>query len=182
MLAGRSIWPALDTGEEPVYGRLPTAGAGHGGQWHELAQSPNAGEETSRKERWGLDRGSFRPVDPAAGNRLDVSAWGDRRDRRGLSRLLGLPIQSPDPLGQEAAFAEAVLSSGAEVVLICYEHRGIPALVRGIPGVDGGAIPAVWPGDRFDVIWTFTLDRDGGRYVFGQVPQQLLGGDTDTVI
>jgi hypothetical protein len=40
----------------------------------------------------------------------------------------------------------------------------------------------VWPGDRFDVIWTFTLDRDGGRYVFGQVPQQLLGGDTDTVI
>lgn len=75
-----------------------------------------------------------------------------------------------------------MLSSGAEVVLICYEHRGIPALVRGIPSVDGSAIPAVWPGDRFDVIWTFTLDRDGGRYVFGQVPQQLLGGDTDTVI
>jgi hypothetical protein len=72
--------------------------------------------------------------------------------------------------------------SGAEVVLICYEHRGIPALVRGIPSVDRSAIPAVWPGDRFDVIWTFTLDRDSGRYVFGQVPQQLLGGDTDTVI
>jgi hypothetical protein len=100
----------------------------------------------------------------------------------GLSQLLGLPIQSPDPLGQEAAFAEAVLSSGAEVVLICYEHNRIPALVRGIPRVDGSAIPAVWPGDRFDVIWTFTLDRDGARYVFGQVPQQLLGGDTDTVI
>jgi len=61
-------------------------------------------------------------------------------------------------------------------------NRGIPALVRGIPSVDASAIPAVWPGDRFDVIWTFTLDRDGGRYVFGQVPQQLLGGDTDTVI
>jgi hypothetical protein len=70
----------------------------------------------------------------------------------GLSQLLDLPIQSPDPLGQDAAFAEAVLSSGA--------------------------IPAVWPGDRFDVIWTFTLDRDRGRYVFAQVPQQLLGGDT----
>jgi hypothetical protein len=68
------------------------------------------------------------------------------------------------------------------VVLICYEHNRIPALVQGIPTVDGSAIPAVWPGDRFDVIWTFTLDRDGARYVFGQVPQQLLGGDTDTVI
>ena len=70
----------------------------------------------------------------------------------------------------------------AEVVLICYEHNRITALVQGIPTVDGTVIPAVWPDDRFDVIWTFTLDRDGARYVFGQVPQQLLGGDTDTVI
>ena len=79
-------------------------------------------------------------------------------------------------------FSHAVLSSGAEVVLICYEHNRIPALVQGIPTVDGTVIPAVWPYDRFDVIWTFTLDRDGARYVFGQVPQQLLAGETDTVI
>lgn len=79
-------------------------------------------------------------------------------------------------------FSHAVLSSGAEVVLICNEHNRIPALVRGIPTVDGTVIPAVWPDDRFNVIWTLTLDRDGARYVFGQVPQQLLGGDTDTVI
>jgi hypothetical protein len=43
-------------------------------------------------------------------------------------------------------------------------------------------IPSAWPGDRFDIIWTFTLDPATGRYVFGQVPQQLLLGDTDTVI
>ena len=49
----------------------------------------------------------------------------------GLSERLGMPIQSPELLGQEAAFADAVLSSGAEVVLICYEHRRIPALVAG---------------------------------------------------
>jgi hypothetical protein len=30
--------------------------------------------------------------------------------------------------------------------------------------------------------WTFSLDPATGRYVFGQVPQQLLVGDTDTVI
>jgi hypothetical protein len=100
----------------------------------------------------------------------------------GLSRRLGLPIQSPDLLGQEPAFADAVPSSGAEVVLICYEHHRIPALVQGIPTVDGTAIPAVWPDDRYDIIWTFALYPDGGHYVFGQVPQQLLDGDSDTVI
>jgi hypothetical protein len=100
----------------------------------------------------------------------------------GLSQRLGLPIQSPDLLGQEGAFADAVLSSGAEVVLVCYEHVRIPALVAGFPTVDGTAIPSVWPDDRYDVIWTLTLDPVAGRYVFGQVPQQLLDGDTNTVI
>ena len=42
--------------------------------------------------------------------------------------------------------------------------------------------PAVWPDDRYDVIWTFALDPDGGHYVFGQVRQQLLDGDSDAVI
>jgi hypothetical protein len=100
----------------------------------------------------------------------------------GLSRRLGLPIQSPDLLGQETAFADAVLSSGAEAVLICYEHHRIPALVQGFPAVDGAAIPAAWPDDRYDVIWTFALAPDGGYYWFSQVPQQLLDDDTDTVI
>jgi hypothetical protein len=100
----------------------------------------------------------------------------------GLSRRLAIPIQSPDFLGQEGPFADAVLSSGAEVVLVCYEHVRIPALVAGFPTVDRGAIPSVWPDDRFDVIWTLTLDPVAGRYVFGQVPQQLLDGDAGTVI
>jgi hypothetical protein len=122
---------------------------------------------------------------------LYATAYGDAAVTRihrpyqtilGLSRRLDVPIQSPDLLGQEAGFANAVLSSGAEVVLICYEHRGIPALVAGIPTVDDAAIPSVWPDDRYDVIWTLTLDPVAGRYVFGQVPQQLLDGDTDTVI
>jgi hypothetical protein len=51
-----------------------------------------------------------------------------------------------------------------------------------IATVDGTAIPGVWPDDRYDVIWTPTLDPVAGRYVFGQIPQQLLDGGTDTVI
>jgi hypothetical protein len=40
-----------------------------------------------------------------------------------------------------------------------------------IPTVDTTTIAAVWPGDRFDVIWAFALDVATGRYVFGQAPQ-----------
>jgi hypothetical protein len=32
-----------------------------------------------------------------------------------------------------------------------------------------------WPGDRFDVVWTFT--RNGNGWRFAQVPQMLLPGD-----
>jgi hypothetical protein len=67
------------------------------------------------------------------------------------------------------------------VVLLCWEHHHIPDLARAIPTVDATTIPTVWPDDRFDVVWTFTLNPTG-RYVFGQVPQQLLPGDTDTRI
>lgn len=135
------------------------------------------------------------PVAPKVGLRtpaaLYATAYGDAAVTKihrpyetilGLSRRLDIPIQSPDLLGQERAFADAVLSSGAEVVLVCYEHVRIPALVAGFPTVDGAAIPSMWPDDRFDVTWTFTLNPAGGNYVFSQVPQQLLDGDADTVI
>ena len=101
---------------------------------------------------------------------------------QGLSERLGVPIQSPLPEGQEPALAAAVLASGGEVVLICWEHQHIPALAQSIPVLDATTIPSAWPGDRFDVIWTFTVDPTTGRYGFGQVPQQLLVGDADTVI
>ena len=45
----------------------------------------------------------------------------------------------------------------------------------------GAAIPGVWTDDRNDVIRTPTLEPVAERYLFGQVPQQLLDGDTDTV-
>jgi hypothetical protein len=35
--------------------------------------------------------------------------------------------------------------------------------------------PVHWPGDRFDVVWTFT--RNGNGWRFAQVPQMLLPGD-----
>jgi hypothetical protein len=53
-----------------------------------------------------------------------------------------------------------------------------------LPVVSGTVIPRKWPGDRYDVIWAFTLAPEPGpvRYTFGQIPQYLLAGDVGTVI
>jgi len=119
---------------------------------------------------------------PSYGDPEKTQAHRTFQTIQGLSGRLGVTIQSSLPEGQEPALAAAILGSGSEVVLICWEHHHIPALAQAIPAVDATAIPTVWPGNRFDVIWTFSLDPATRRYVFGQVPQQLLIGDTDTVI
>jgi hypothetical protein len=103
---------------------------------------------------------------------------------QGLSDRLGIPIVSDFAEGQELQLATSVVSTGSGVVLICWEHDHIPAIATALPTVAGTVIPQPWPGDRFDVIWTFTLEPGSasGEYTFGQIPQQLLAGDTDTII
>jgi hypothetical protein len=103
---------------------------------------------------------------------------------QGLAGRLGLQINTPFQEGQESDLAARVLTEISGVVLICWEHDHIPALAAGFPVVANTKLPSTWPGDRFDIIWSFTLARDAppAQYVFGQVPQQLLLGDTATVI
>jgi hypothetical protein len=84
--------------------------------------------------------------------------------------------------GSEPQLAAGVVSGYSGVVLICWEHEHIPAIATSLPTAPGTVIPQPWPGDRFDVIWTFTLTPGITQYAFGQIPQQLLSGDTDTVI
>jgi hypothetical protein len=76
------------------------------------------------------------------------------------------------------------MDSYSGVVLICWEHKHIPVIASSLPVVSGTAIPRKWPGDRYDVIWSFTRNPGPGpvRYTFSQIPQQLLAGDAGTVI
>ena len=76
------------------------------------------------------------------------------------------------------------MRSGSGVVLICWEHSHIPVIASSLPVVSGTAVPRKWPGDRYDVIWSFTLVPGPGpvRYTFDQIPQRLLAGDAGTVI
>ena len=60
------------------------------------------------------------------------------------------------------------------VVLICWQHRRIPAIARLIaPGL--ADIPPVWPENRFDLLWI--LERIDDNWRFTRRAQRLLAGD-----
>ncbi|MGH3250402.1 MAG: hypothetical protein ACRDOI_29935 [Trebonia sp.] len=103
---------------------------------------------------------------------------------QGLADRLGLMIGTPFEEGHEPRLAASVVSGYSGVVLICWDHNHIPALASAFPAAPGMVIPKRWPGDRFDVIWAFTLlpGTSPVQYAFSQIPQQLLPGDTDTII
>ena len=95
-----------------------------------------------------------------------------------LAQRLGLTIATRFAEGDEAALADSILSGSAGTALVCWEHHHLPDIARAIPSTT--AVPAEWPGDRFDLIWAFTRpDPDTSAYTFTAVPQQLLAGDLD---
>ena len=123
-------------------------------------------------------------LSPSYGDPAKTAAHRTHQTIQGLSDRLGLQIVSAFAEGQEPQLAASVVNGYSGVVLICWEHDHIPALASSLPATPGTAIPQKWPGDRFDVIWTFTLVPAAAevQYAFGQASQQLLSGDTDTVI
>jgi hypothetical protein len=120
-------------------------------------------------------------ISPSYGHGSKTADHRTHQTIRGLSDRIGVEITSDFAKGQEQQLAAALLDSGPGAVLICWEHGHIPALASALPLVVGTVVPKAWPDDRYDVIWTFTLTGDA-QYTFGQVPQLLLSGDTDTVI
>jgi hypothetical protein len=121
-------------------------------------------------------------LSPSYGDPAKTAVHRTHQTIQGLSDRLGLAIVSAFAEGSEPQLAASVVSTYSGVVLICWEHGHIPAIATALPTVPGTVIPQAWPGDRFDVIWAFTLVPGTAHYVFGQIPQQLLSGDTDTVI
>lgn len=71
-----------------------------------------------------------------------------------------------------ALAAEVMKRSGT--VLIAWEHSRIPAIIAALP--DAPPTPEEWPSDRYDLVWA--IDRRHEGWIFTQVPQWLLAGDT----
>jgi hypothetical protein len=77
----------------------------------------------------------------------------------------------------------ALAKSG--VVLICWQHEGIPLIGQALlsqTGTTGISVPATWPsgrqGARYDLIWMFSRPSGSGTITaFTQVAQMLLPGD-----
>ena len=123
-------------------------------------------------------------VAPSWGHPGKTAAHRSYQTIQGLSEHLELPITSPFAQGQERELADSLVRDHSGIVLICWEHKHIPMIASSLPVASGTVIPRKWPGDRYDVIWSFTLVQEPGavRYTFGQIPQQLLAGDSPTVI
>jgi hypothetical protein len=93
-----------------------------------------------------------------------------------LARLIGRDVDLTFSKGQEKAVAKAAQACSGPV-LIAWQHENINAIAHSILGSPEIA-PQIWPDDRFDLIFVFTLDPLDGTYSFAQVPQQLLAGDS----
>ncbi|WP_235438761.1 hypothetical protein [Streptomyces yangpuensis] len=96
-----------------------------------------------------------------------------RQTVKALAAALRTPVRAEFAVGAEAALAHALLA-GPMPVLVCWEHTGIPRLVRALGADRVLGLPAAWP-DRYDLVWQFT--RRGGQWSFRELPQQLLSGD-----
>jgi len=93
-----------------------------------------------------------------------------------LAAKLGLKTKGTHTRGQEASLvAEIALLDGT--TLVCWQHEMIPVIAANIMGNAIG-LPAVWPGDRFDVVWRFTRATAGAPWAFDQICEQLLPGDS----
>jgi hypothetical protein len=123
-------------------------------------------------------------VAPSWGHPGKTAAHRSYQTIQGLSEHLELPITSQFTQGQEQQLADSLVRSHSGIVLICWEHKRIPVIASALPVVSGTVIPRKWPGDRYDVIWSFALVPGPGpvRYAFSQIPQRLLAGDAGTVI
>jgi len=105
------------------------------------------------------------------------------------SRNSNRPVETVLPLGQAlhvkinalhmdddaAGLARDVLSGkyAGKVVLICWHHGQIPAVVAALGVTDA---PAKWDGDVFDQIWK--IEWVGGKARMTTLPEELLKGDS----
>jgi broad specificity phosphatase PhoE len=81
-------------------------------------------------------------------------------------------------LNHQIAPLIADLSERKGIILISWEHKLIPELVRHLP--QHPVVPSKWPDDRYDLIWL--LDRNAEGWTFQQIPQLLLSGDHDGLV
>lgn len=92
-----------------------------------------------------------------------------------LSEVLALDISAAHQKQDHAPMVKSVLACDG-VVLICWDHKFLPAVANEILG-DKITAPQKWKRKRFDLVWVFDWDSSTNSFGFNQVPQLLLSGD-----
>ena len=173
-----------------IPGTQPPFGIDADGVRDEFGLVPRGWQRAGALARLFAPNGS-EPSGVAAPTRLIAPAFGDpdaAKARRmhatlsGTAALLELEVQTPWGEGEEQALASEITAETDGVTLVCWGHTFIPTLARLIAPGAATEIPGRWPDERFDLIWTFRADVNTGHYRFGQMPQQLLAGDSETLI
>lgn len=90
-----------------------------------------------------------------------------------LAARLGVEVVDRFGHGDEKHLAKQ-LKDHIGVSVVSWHHEGIGKIVRHL-GEVSPTPPAVWPEDRYDMVWVFTRAGQGWR--FDQVPQLLVPGD-----
>jgi broad specificity phosphatase PhoE len=94
-----------------------------------------------------------------------------------LAQRLSLHVETPFEKGEEARLAVDVLTTPADVTLICWESHHIPEIAAALPVLPTSRTPARWP-ERYDLIWSFTRGSGGAPgYSYCEISQHLLAGD-----
>ncbi|MEU9143630.1 hypothetical protein [Streptomyces sp. NPDC048349] len=109
----------------------------------------------------------------AAGGRGGAAPARCKQTVAALATALHIPVRTEFALGAEPALVRAALAAPMPV-LVCWEHSGVPRLVRALGAERVLGVPATWP-DRHDLVWMFT--RRQGKWSFRELSQHLLPGD-----
>jgi hypothetical protein len=133
-------------------------------------------------------RGSLQSSELATPQFIFASSSSDEEGNRPeqtitpLAQKLGLTPNESFAKKQDQQAATSAMSCDG-VVLMSWPHGQIPTLASYIPlsANNKNAIPSSWPGDRFDMVFVFDVDTNGD-YIFSQVPQLLLEGDSSDPI
>jgi hypothetical protein len=135
--------------------------------------------------RAGALIGLFAPFrgEPPAGLRRPSTVYGtaaeEGHSKRSvqtvapLAARLGLEVVHRYSTGDEAHLVKE-LTARPGAVVVSWNHDAIHKIIEHLGDVTPTP-PAHWPGDRYDLVWTFTRTADG--WTFAQVPQMLLAGD-----
>lgn len=94
-----------------------------------------------------------------------------------VSERLGLPVHTEftaDDIVKLKDTVRADTNLNGKLIVICWNHDGIPALAEAF-GMEG---VGKWPGTVFDRAWKITFDAAGAA-VMQDLPQSLLPGDSE---